>query len=414
MKKNIFIYIIGLIITLVAILFTFLYYKSNNILTIYTTGDSYAYNYAKTNMINVIDISTSHKDYFDYVYEDFKANLDDEGLSIINYEGISEELIIPEYYNGVKVYKIEKGALPNTVKKVVLSSNITSINEDDFTNIEIKCYNNDYCNKLKENTKLNVTIITDTESYTKALETLDFTYNLNNNEIELTNYISDIETILVPKTINGYKVTSINFDGEKVTSMFIPSTVTSINADITSNLFNKCFKTSILVLIISLVIYEICIFISKVYSSIDKTYIYGTSILYLGITIYLVYIISKNPFNNLLYIKYFILLSILYIILNVLYTMAIKKNVVFDEEIKNSNNFIKEIELLLLNYDLDELKEIKELVKYSDPISIDEVKDIEESIKKEIKEIDGDNLTEKCDTIKKLLKKRNLIIKNNK
>ena len=87
-RKKIIIYI-GIILSIFSMFFTFIYYKSNNRLTIYTLENSYAYKYAKKNMINTFNVSDSHYNYFHRVWEDFKFNEEKDGLIITKYEGIS-------------------------------------------------------------------------------------------------------------------------------------------------------------------------------------------------------------------------------------------------------------------------------------------------------------------------------------
>ena len=54
------------------------------------------------------------------------------------------------------------------------------------------------------------------------------------------------------------------------------------------------------------------------------------------------------------------------------------------------------------------------MIKYSDPVSINDVKEIEIQIKNELKNITQENIQEKVNTVKKLIKKRNKIIINSK
>ena len=69
---------------------------------------------------------------------------------------------------------------------------------------------------------------------------------------------------------------------------------------------------------------------------------------------------------------------------------------------------------MLQDYDFKELKEISDMIRYSDPVSIPEVTEIEKNIKDEIKSINDDNVKDKISIIKKLIKKRNQICKDNK
>ena len=405
---------IGIFAFIVTLALNFIYYKSNNRLTIYASNDSYAYKYAKRNMINAFNSSDSHTKYFNRVWEDFKFNEESNGLVITKYEGVSEELIVPTTYNDYKIIKIEKGALPSTVKKIFLPDSVKEIEESDFKNIEVLCYKGKYCDDLKNNKDLKVTVLDDVDRYILNEEDLEFTYNLDNNEIELTNYIGKDENVVIPKTINGYKVTSINFDGDGITSIFIPDTVNSISGNITSKLFNKCLISCIIIVLISLVVFCISTLLIKINELIDVVYVYSTSIIYIGVVNYLLYLMRNNPYESKKYILYSIIVCFIYLIVNFVLGIIIKNNKKFNKYIKHKNDFIKEINLLLKDYDFDELNELVELIKYSDPVSIDEVKDIEDNIINEIKDITKDNINDKVKVIKKLITKRNTLIKDNK
>ena len=59
----------------------------------------------------------------------------------------------------------------------------------------------------------------------------EFTYTTKNNQLTITGYTGKSTTIIIPSVINGYTVSSIGdnaFKGTKITSVSIPSTITSI------------------------------------------------------------------------------------------------------------------------------------------------------------------------------------------
>ena len=414
MNKKKLIISIGILISVFSLVNTFIYYKSNR-LTIYTLNDTYAYKYAKKNLINTYNLSDSHYKYFNRVWEDFKVNEDNNKITITKYEGLSEELIIPTTYLGKRVVNISADAIPSTVKTIFLPDSIENINEDDYLNKEILCYRGEFCENLKNNDKLNVKVLSDTDSYILNEEKLEFTYNIiNNNEIELTNYLGESESIIIPKSINGYKVTKISFDGTGITSIFISESVNDIGGNITSKLFNKCLIISTIMITYSLVIYCILIILTKTYALVDKVYIYSVSIIYLIVINYILYLLRINPFESLIYFIYTLIISSIYVIAIYILKNIVKGNNEYDKSIKDVTSFINETLLLLQDYEYKELDEIKEMLKYSDPVSSSEVKKIEEDIKEEIKSITKDNILEKCKTLKKYINKRNTLIKNNK
>ena len=413
-KPNLLIVSAG-VIFVITLLLTFIYYKSNNNLIIYTTNDSYAYTYAKKNMIKTYNVSDSHYNKFYRVWEDFKYNEDPNGLTIIKYEGISEDLIIPTSINNKKIIKVEKDALPSTVKKVFIPEFVESIEISDYQGVEISCYRGNYCEELKLNEKLNVLELSDVDRFIYNIGSEEFTYNIiNDTEVEITNYLGNDENVIIPESINGYKVTAINFDGEGITSMFIPKTVNSISGNITSKLLNKCFITSVLIILSAFIINIIVLLKSKFNEFLDIVYIGSLSGIYWVVSCIFLFNIRNNPFSNFKYLIWFIIVSVIYLITSFILGLIIKNNKCFDETIKHKNDFIKTVISLLKQYNYEELDEIIEMIKYSDPVSTSDVVQIENNIIDIIKLLNDSNLKKEKLRIKQLIEKRNDILKNNK
>lgn len=122
----------------------------------------------------------------------------------------------------------------------------------------------------------------------------------------------------------------------------------------------------------------------------------------------------NNPFESTKFLIYSIIVSLVYLIIDYILSIIIKNNKKFDNDVKHKTDFIKEVNILLQDYDFKELKEISDVIRYSDPVSIDEVKEIEEMIKNQIKTINDANVKDRVKSIKKLIIKRNTIMKDNK
>ena len=409
-KQNLIVICIGMIITIASFIMSFMFYKSLNNLVIYARKDSYAYSYAKTNLIRRIEISDSDQDKFTLKLEDFDYNIVNKEIEIVGYEGISKELVIPSYIDGYRVTTIKKGAIPKTVKTLILSPNMKKITASDFTKTSIKCYKNDFCKDLKKKDKLDVSYISDSDNYYFINANKEFTYNIERGKLTITNYIGEDNLVIIPETINGYEVNSLKFDGTGIVGMYIPNTVKSISGDITSSLVNKYFVTTSTIVIISFAVFALCnIFIrnDKLVDLVYRMPKYIASIIYLLVISYFMHSMRVNPIDYNKYIIASIIATLIYILLAIVFTLVHKSNKEFDKKVKQSGSFIREACGLIEDLNKEDYDDIKELLKYSDPVSIEEVKDIEKDIIKNIKE---DNKEE----LKVLINKRNRIIKENK
>jgi hypothetical protein len=260
-------------------------------------------------MIETFNVSDSNYKEFYRVWEDFKYNEENGGLTITKYEGISQELIIPTSYDNKKFTKIEEGAIPSSVKRIFLPDTVKDIKYEDFANVEILCYKGNYCEELKSNEILNVIVLDDVDRYIlKEDDALEFTYNIKNNEIELTNYIGRDDIVLIPESINGYKVTSINFDGLGISKIYIPSTVNNISGSITSASSNNALIVSLIIIVLALIVYIVSVLTIKIFEIVDKIYVYVISLIYLAAINYLVYILRVNTDKTTKFIIYTIVI----------------------------------------------------------------------------------------------------------
>lgn len=413
--KKIILNIIGLLISVLVIISTFVFYKGASNVIIYASKDSYAYNYAKKNLIKKYAISDLEKEYFNYDVENFEYNLKDNSIEIAKYDGISSELVIPKSIKGITITSIAKDSLSDSVKTIVISNSINNIDEDILKKVEVKCYDTKYCKSLKENEAYKVTILNDSVIYEFDNSDVDFTYDID-EYVTITRYIGEDDTIIIPNHINGYEVKKLDFDGVKLRAMYIPDTVTNISGKITSEMVNNLYITSIIITIISFVIYSLIVSINKdsnLKDTVNNYPLYFVSVLYLLVNAGIVYLIRLNQTLQIQNVIYAIIVTILYIVIALIIKTFIKGNKKYDQKIKTVDSFIKEALGLVQDSNYD-LKDIYEQLKYSDVVSIEEVKEIEENIKTLIKNINQDNLEDSKIEISKLISKRNRIIKDNK
>lgn len=401
-KKKISLILIGLIITVGALISNFIFYKSLSHITIIASKDSYAYGYAKKNMINAIVSSDSDLEKLTTKLEEFDYNIKDGEIEITGYKGISSKVIIPKFIKNMKVTSLNV-EFPSETKTVVISSNISKINEKRLKNIEIYCYENN--NILKENQNLNIKLLNDSDIIYFDNSSEMFSYDIKNGKITINNYLGDSNSVVIPETINGYVVEKLEFDGTGIKTMYIPKSVEHISNNLTSPIINKFFVTTIILIVMSFILYLVGVSIKKANTLTDVVYStpkFIISIVYLILNIFLVYILRINPSEYYKYLILSISISSLYLVLIYVLANIHKNNIKFDHEINQKGDFIQEA-LSIADNDI-----LIEKIKYSDPVSIDAVKSIENEIINELK-TSKDNKK-----IEKLLEDRNRIISDNK
>ena len=286
---------------------------------------------------------------------------------------------------------------------------ITYLNKP-FNNNSIKLtsHNNQNAQNYAEKNNFNYQNISDSE-LNELKSNNNFTYNIKNNQIEVTGYKGNEKQIIIPETIENLPVTIISMNLDKMPSeIYIPSSVITINQIIDENINNNFYLT-IIIELIALIITLLIILILNKKKNQDKTvyitFLYILSIIYLfAINMY-----AYLNINNLLTITivttiiYFILFLPLYFVKN-----RLKE---YDKKVNNIQTFTEEalnIAKKINNQDLIES------LKFSDPVSSEFTKEIEntilEKLNKTVKTKDDENINE----IINLIIERNNICKKTK
>ena len=159
----------------------------------------------------------------------------------------------------------------------------------------------------------------------------------------------------------------------------------------------------------------------RLYHNIKNIPMY--TIYYLGLVIlYILLILNKIIYINIsiIIIIYLIIGIILFYLLYALY-LGISKLKQTENKIKEKTNYhttwINELEIFLKEKNIESVEDIKkvyELIKYSDPLSNDLTKEIDEKISLNINELCQNKKYKLVATIEKLVNKRNSIISNDK
>ena len=274
--------------------------------------------------------------------------------------------------------------------------------------IKLTSHNNQNAQNYAKKNDFNYQNISDSEL--NELKSNDnFTYNIKNNQIEVTGYKGSEKQIIIPETIENLPVTTISMSLDKMPSeIYIPSSVITINQIIDENINNN-FYLAIIIELVALIITLLIILILNKKKNQDKT-VYITFLYILSI----IYLLTVNMYaylniNNLLTITivttiiYFILFLPLYFVKN-----RLKE---YDKKVNNIQNFIEEalnIAKKINNQDLIEA------LKFSDPVSSEFTKESEKIILEKLNETVKTKDDESINKIINLIIERNNICKKTK
>lgn len=415
MKKNLVVALTGVVIAVIMIILSYFHFKTNVFMVIYTPKDSYAYKYSKTHFLENSIVTSKELEKYTKNIEEFSYKNVSGGLVLTKYDGVSERLVIPKMIDGEKVVSLDKQFLSSNtnVKTIVISDNITNLDVEHVKNIKIECYPGTYCNKLASNKNLNVTVLNNSDYVDFYNSETAFSYELNNGKIELVDYKGNDEVAIVPATINGYEVTKLSFDSKSIIGIFIPDTVKTISGNFTSSFLNRTFIVVVSMIILSLIVY-ICMVSTtknKNLNSITKnTALYTVSILYLIIIGIFIATIDNYVIGYKLFLMESIIATFIYIVIAILLKKEVKTSEKYEKGIVNKTSFINDALDLLRDVDFDNKYDLRDLIRYSDPMSNEQVKAIEQDVLRLIKNISEENANE----IKKLMRKRNNMIKRSK
>ncbi len=423
MKKSIN-YIVGIVLFLLTILTLFVLAYQEKDIVIYGEKDSYAYEYAKKNNIEFKTIADSEKKYYSEKIENYKYNLyENKGIELEEYNGKSEELVIPAVIDNNIVLSLGDNLFENTnVKKVYLPYTIININPDTLKDIEVYCYDNDVCKSLDENKDLKVTVLSDSEYYPYFTNT-EFEYNIG-EKIEIIKYKGKDKDLYVPESIDGYEVNSLVLEiNDDIENIYIPSSVEKIDFSFKNSPYDTLFFTIIGFDALALVLFIISNLLTS-HKSLTEEFNNTPRTIINFLYLVFVYGYSILSYYNYYDLKQVIIVlavgTLVYAVLAIALGQSKKKIESYDQKIAKADKYVKDTLELLNDLDLDnysdEVKkvvdEVKELVKYSDSISSDLTKELEKEIQDKIT-ASKDN-KEDWMKIKKLIEKRNRIIKDNK
>lgn len=419
MKKKIIFIAISFVITL-ALIFSLTNEKYYGDIKIKFNNNDYVLEYAKKNGIDYEKIADSEKDKYTKNIESFSYNKVNDTLEITEYKGISETLVIPHEYDGVKVTSISDSFKNDKVKNIYISDNITYLPVENFKNITINCYRGKYCEELKNNNELNVNILNDSEVVDFNYIEFPFEYNVKDGNVELTHYKGSGGALIIPETVNGMKVTSVSFDGSHNKEVYLPDTINNISDNfITPRNYNN-YINCVISAVVAFVLTTIVILIVKDRTHEEiavSTLIYVLTFIFLGITFYVNYNNNHSHAFGSGIQTYTIFSNLIYFTAVVTIMFINKRNKKLDTNTKNKTKFIDEMIFKINNIsklNSEYKNKLIDKLKYSDPVSNETVKGIEDNISSLISKLNDKSSIEEIDNIIKLIENRNDIIKRNK
>lgn len=419
MKKKIIFIAISFVITL-ALIFSLTNEKYYGDIKIKFSNNDYVLEYAKKNGIDYEKIADSEKDKYTKNIESFSYNKVNDTLEITEYKGLSETLVIPYEYDGVKVTSISDSFKNDKVKNIYISDNINYLPVENFKNITINCYRGKYCEELKNNNELNVNILNDSEVVDFNYIEFPFEYNVKDGNVELTHYKGSGAVLIIPETVNGMKVTSVSFDGSHNKEVYLPDTINNISDNFITPWNYNNYINCVISAVVAFILTTIVILIVKDRTPEEiavSTPIYIVTFMYLGIMFYINYTSNHEYLsgNGISLISIESGLIYFTAVLTIMFTN--KRNKKLDTSIKNKTKFIDEMIFKINNIsklNSEYKNKLIDKLKYSDPVSNEMVKGIEDNINMLISKLNDKSSNEEIDNIIKLIENRNDIIKRNK
>ncbi len=413
MKKNFPIILTGLCLLVVSLFVTFVNYPVtfHNEVELYAINGSYASEYAKKNSLSFKEITSGEVKSYTKNVEFFTYDVIDGGISIVKYEGVSKDLVIPKIIDDKKVVSIEAKAFEGNknVEKIFISENVASAKVEGVT---IACYKGKYCDELTKDEDLDVVVMNDSERVDFDNGSTEFEYEIANGSAVIVKYYGKDKVAVVPSRINGYEVKKLSYTPNDGSKLYVPSSVVEFGEKFLASEVNVEFVTLLVVEVVSFIAFllgVVSIGSKKLSDMSANSLIYVVAFVYLAI-------VEASPLylNKFDKVEYFVLFHIValfvYAIVMLVLGRAKKTTKEFEDERKASKSFIKEASLLLDEVDGNDEYKLKEVVRFSDPMSVDEVADIERKILERLHHLDA----EAAEEIRDLFRKRNSIIKKNK
>ena len=216
------------------------------------------------------------------------------------------------------------------------------------------------------------------------------------------------------------KVTSVSFDCSHNKEVYLPDTINNISDNFITPWNHNNYINCVISAVVAFVLTTIVILIVKDRTPEEiavSTLIYVLTFIFLGITFYVNYNSNHSHAFGSGIQTYTIFSNLIYFTAVVTIMFINKRNKKLDANTKNNTKFIDEMIFKINNIsklNSEYKNKLIDKLKYSDPVSNEMVKGIEDNISSLISKLNDKSSIEEIDNIIKLIENRNDIIKRNK
>ncbi|MCR4641137.1 MAG: hypothetical protein K5697_03790 [Lachnospiraceae bacterium] len=403
---------------------------------------SYGARFAEENKLNIVELADTQKQYFDQRYESFDYNTTGSEICIEKYSGKSKELVIPMSIEGKTVTSLGESFIAGLggVDKIYIPPTLTEIGGDPKETPVICCTDDNrfYINhKDDEDLKWSFELIYDSDFVNYLLGDIPFDYNLKGNSIELTNYRGSDDIMVLPSYIDGYPVTDVPMDLLTTAGItVIPDTVSNISGEVKRYLYTAVFAIELVFTLIAVILSLLTVdVILPRYRKDQREYMLSGS----QIVIVLLYVFAQTAFgifaikstdiSAMIALIVSLLILLVYVILIFAGNAGRSHAKRVDEKVEQKTERMKRIKQLskgLADGIKDEelrkkVQRLEDEIRCSDPVSREDLKEIEEGIeamiielRKTINQGEPDEITHSVDQIQKELYDRNRKCKGGK
>ena len=205
---------------------------------------SYAYKFAKSRNLPLVELADSQKGYFDQRYELFDYNVTEGGLCLEAYTGASEDLVIPSEINGAKVVELGEGFFANSpsVQNIYVSDTLKTISAPVDKAITIFC--DEDTSIWQDNQGWNIV----TEYEAPSSEFGKFEHSVREGNLYINAYTGERNEIVISSRINNKSVVGINEsffnDLTDEVSIYLPKKFCDVEGEPLDNVTFFCSKES--------------------------------------------------------------------------------------------------------------------------------------------------------------------------